>query len=133
MPFDRSQTQVMGRDGSERPWRYTTEPTYNPDGTIATPGTRQTPTGVFIQITPEIYAELRERLTAANRTEFEGWLYPLDTEDPDPLKRPQTWHVPVWAGQTNVVYLRIPAAVWNDPTGVPPLKVRNFLHRFWRD
>ena len=132
MPFDLSQTQVMGRDGSARPWRYTVEPVLNPDGSVLTPGTVQTPTGVFIQITPEIYAELRDRLLAADKTEFIGWLYALDINDPDPLKRPQTWHVPVWAGQTNVVYLRIPAVVWNAPTGVPPAKIKTFLHRFWR-
>jgi hypothetical protein len=135
MMFNRSQILVLGRDGSERPWRWTTEPVYgnglmNPP---TVPGVKATPAGAFILFSDEIVATLKENLTQAQKDELQGWVERYHIDDPDPLKRPQTWHVPVWAGQDSVVVLRVPNAVWNDPTTAPPAKVKTYLQHLWRE
>src|SRR5688500_15742218 len=100
MAFDRSQMAVLGRDGTERPWRWTTEPVYG-NGPLNPPtvaGVKQTPGGVFILFSDELVARLKSALTAAQKDELQQWTENYSINDPDPLKRPQTWHVPVWAG-----------------------------------
>ncbi len=110
-----------------RPWRYTTPPTYNPDGSEATAGVKQTMNGVFILLSPELVAILKANLTQAEKDEIDAWVYPV-TEEQAAL-----WHVPVWAGQASATYFRIPAAVWNDPTGAPPATVKRYFADLWRE
>lgn len=110
-----------------RPWRYTTEPTYNPDGTEATPGVKQTTTGVFILLSPELVVLLKANLTPAEKAEIDAWVYPA-TEAQAAL-----WHIPVWAGETSAVYFHIPSTVWNDPLAAPPAKVKQYFADLWRE
>lgn len=119
--FNRSLLKVLGRDGSERPWRYTTQPTYNPDGSILTPGVTQQANGVFILLNDDIVNMLKLTLTTAEKAELVGW-FDRRTEAQCAI-----WHVPVWAGDSSAVFIRVPAAIWDDPTTVPPLKVRQYF------
>ena len=109
-----------------QPWRYTTQPTYNPDGSEATPGVKQFLNGAFILLSDEILTIMRAKLTPAERTELSSWI-DRRTEDQCAL-----WNVPVWAGNNAAVIVRIPAAVWDDPTTAPPAKVRNYFQMLWR-
>lgn len=129
MPFDLSQVAIL----PAAPWRYTTEPTFNADGTIATPGVKASLSGVFILLSDELVTRLRETMTAAQKTEVAAWVTRLTIDDLDPLKRPETWNVPVWAGQSSAVYWRIPASIWSNPADPVPLKVRNYFRELWRE
>lgn len=116
--FNRSQLIVLGRDnGSERPWRYTTQPVLNPDGSVLTPGVKQTPNGVFVVLSDDLVTSLRSTMTQAEKDEVLPWVNRY-TEAQCAM-----WHVPVWCGQTSMVAWRIPATVWDDPTTQPPAKV----------
>jgi hypothetical protein len=118
MPFNRSLLKVI----EERPWRWTTPP--NPDGTG---GVKQTLDGVFILLSDELVEWMKANLTQAQKDELQGWVNRY-TE-----AQCATWHVPVWAGQTSAVFLRVPAAVWNDPTGAPPQKVKTYFRELFRE
>lgn len=133
MPFDRSQLLVFGRDDGQRPWRWTTEPVYG-NGPLNPPtvaGVKQTPGGVFILLSDEIVAYMRETMTQAQKDQIAPWVERYSIDDADPLKRPQTWNVSLWAGTTSGVVLHIPNSVWSDPTTTPPLNVRNFFRALW--
>lgn len=123
--LNRSVLKVLGRDGGERPWRYTTLPTYNPDGSVLTPGVKQTPDGVFILLSDEIVTSLRATMTQAEKDEVLPWI------DRKTEAQAALWHAPMWAGQASAVYWRIPAVVWDDPTGAVPLKVRNYFRELF--
>ncbi len=133
MPFTRSKIRLI----ETQPFKWTTPPTYNPDGTVATPGVASAPLdGVFILIDDDVIAALKVALTAAQKTEIQSWAYVLwSDEDTNPSRpvnqRLAAWQagggVVGWAGETRHVFLRVPAAVWNDPTGEPPAKVKQFL------
>ena len=130
MPFTASQIRVI----ETQPYKWTTPPTYNPDGTVLTPGVAGIPLdGVFILIDDDVIAALKNNLTAAQKTEIQSWAYVLWTdEDTNPARpvnqRLATWIGAVgWSGSTRHVFLRIPAATWNTPTGTPPAKVIQYL------
>ena len=113
MPFILSQLKVI----EERPWRWTTPP--NPDGTG---GVKSAPLdGVFILLSDELVAWMKQNLTQTQKDEIDGWI------DRRTEAQCATWHVPVWAGQSSAVFLRVPAATWDDPTGPPPLKVKKLF------
>lgn len=120
MPFDASSVQRL----EYRPWRWTTPPAGDGTGGVKEdiPGG-----GVFILLSPKLVEQLKQNLTAAERNELQTYVYPVTQA------QAATWHVPVWAGETNAVYLRIPAAVWNNPTGTPPAKVKRFFQWLWRE
>jgi len=110
----------------QQPWRYTTPPTYNPDGTEATPGVKQTIDGVFILLSDALVDKLALTLTAAQQTELRSFFYRPTMADC------ALWHIPVWAGDTDgAVFIRVPAAVWNDPATAPPAKVKAFFQYLW--
>lgn len=121
--FNRSLLKVL----TTQPWRYTTQPTYNPDGSEATPGVKQFLDGVFILFSDELVTLLKTTLSAAEKTELQTWVNQY-TEAQCAL-----WHVPVWAGNASAVYARIPAAVWNDPTVAPPAKVKQYFSTLWNN
>jgi len=123
MPFNRSLLQVL----DYKPWRWTIEPTYNPDGSILTPGTKQELDGVFIMLSDELVTILKNGLTQAQKDELEGWVNRYS------MAQLALWHAPCWAGQNSAVYLRVPASVWNDPTTAPPPKVKAYLQALWRE
>lgn len=125
--FNRSQLKVLGRDGSERPWRWTTEPVYG-NGPMNPPtvaGVKQTPNGVFVLLSDEIVDRLRTTMTQAEKDEVAPWV------DRKTEAQAAMWHAPMWAGQISAVYWRIPATVWDDPTGPVPLKVRNYFRELF--
>lgn len=111
MPFDRSQIQLI----SFKPWRWVDEQA----------GTKQEIDGVFILLSDELADKLTAAMTAAQWAEFEGWFHHVTA------KQAARWHVPIWAGDRAATYIRIPAAVWNDPTTAPPAKVRGYFQWLW--
>lgn len=122
--FDRSLLKVI----DYRPWRWTTPPTYNPDGTEATPGVKQELDGVFILLSDALVDFLAATLTQAQKDELRAWIYRVT------IDHAALWHVPVWAGDGDgAVFIRVPAATWNNPTGAPPTKVRNYFQHLWRE
>jgi hypothetical protein len=121
--FDRSQVRVF----ESKPWRWTTEPTYNPDGSEATPGVKQELNGVFVLLSPELVAALKAELDADQKAELQSYVHPLDLEEAG------EWHVPVWAGETKAVYIRIPAAIWSNPDAEPPLRVKRLFRWLYRE
>jgi len=122
MAFSRSQIMVLGRDGTQRPWRWTTPP--NADGTG---GVKSAPLdGVFILLSPDLLDALAAKLTAAQEAELRQWLFFVTAREA------AVWHVSVWAGEASAVYLRVPASIWNNPGAAPPAKVRNYLQHLWR-
>jgi hypothetical protein len=123
MAFDTSLVRVQ----PERPWRYTTLPTYNPDGSEATPGVKQTLNGVFILLSPELVDRLKTELTAAQKDELQSYVHPLTVAEAG------EWHVPVWAGEQQAHYIRVPAAIWNDPSTPPPARVKQLFRWLWRE
>jgi hypothetical protein len=123
MPFDRSQLIVLDTPA----WRYTTPPTYDAQGRETAPGVRQQLNGVFILLAPGVADELEEALTPAMRDEWRGWFLFVTS------RQAAEWHVPVWAGEQNAFYIRVPAAVWADPSTPPPLKVKRYLGRLFRE
>ena len=123
--FNRSLAKVLGRDGSERPWRWNPAPILNPDGSVLVPGVQLQANGVFILLTDTLIALLRETLTQAERDELATW---ADTRTEAQCA---LWHVPVWAGESVAKFLRIPPAIWDDPLTAPPLKVRQYFARLW--
>ncbi len=127
--FNASLIKVLVRDGSERPWRWTTEPVYGngPFNPPTVAGVKQTLNGVVILLSDAVIDKARETLDAAQKAELAPWIERRDEA------WAAEWHVPVWAGETSLVGLRIPAAIWNDPTSAPPAKVREYLKDVWRD
>ena len=123
MAFNRSLLHVL----PYKPWRWTTPPTYNPDGSVNTPGVKQELNGVFILFSDELVTILKEGLTAIEKAELDGYVNRY-TEAQCAM-----WNVPVWAGQDSAVYCRVPAAVWNDPTTPPPAKVKRFFAKLWQE
>lgn len=117
MAFNTSLLKVL----DTQPWRWTTQP--NPDGTG---GVKQTLDGVFILFSDELVAILKAGLTQAQKDELETWVNRYTAA------QCATWHVPVWAGSSSAVYCRVPAAIWNNPTTTPPLKVRQYFQSLWR-
>lgn len=115
--FNRSLTSKL----DYQPWKYTTQPTYNPDGSILTPGVTTSLDGVFILLSPQLVTYLKNNLTLAQKTELQTWVNSY-TEAQCAL-----WHVPVWAGQSSAVYIRVPATDWNDPSTPPPQKVKDYF------
>jgi hypothetical protein len=97
----------------------------NADGTG---GVRSAPLdGVFILLSDELVELLRAKLSQAQKDELAAWVNRYSEA------QCATWHVPLWAGQSSAVLLRVPASVWDDPTGAPPAKVRNYLAELWRE
>ncbi len=128
MPFDLSQVSLL----PYKPWRYTTQPTYNPDGSEATPGVKQELDGVFLLLSRELVDRLKSKLTAAQQTELESFVYPM-TE-----AQAGEWHVPVWARGPDepvpdpaAVYVRVPAVLWSNPNNQPPAKIKTFMQHLW--
>jgi hypothetical protein len=119
MAWLRSQLLII----EERPWRWTTPP--NPDGTG---GVKSAPLdGVFILLSDELVQRLKTGLSQAQKDELQTWV-DLRTE-----AHCATWHVPLWAGETSGYFLRVPAAVWNDPSSEPPAKVKTYLQHLWQE
>lgn len=131
--FNRSQCRLI----TTQPFKWTTPPTYNPDGSVLVAGVAGVPLdGVFILLSDEVVTLLKNTLSAAQKTELQGWVTVLWTdEDSNPARpinqRLATWQangtVPGWAGQVRHVFLRVPANVWNDPTGPVPQQVKDFF------
>ena len=109
------------------PWRYATQPTYAPDGTELTPGVTQTLPGVFVMIDDSLIATLRAKLPAASKTELDGWVYRVTAA------QAAEYNVPMWAGDTSAVFIRVPAATWSNPATVPPAKIKLFFSNLWRE
>ena len=99
-----------------RPWRWV-------DKAL---GTKQELQGVFILFSNELVTLLKAGLTQAEKDEFQTWVN-IYTE-----AQCAEWHVPVWAGDNQAVYCRVPASVWNDPTTTPPLIVRQRMKHLWQ-
>lgn len=133
MPWTASQIKHF----AVQPQKWTTPPTYNPDGTILTPGVASAPLdGVHILIGDAEIAALKVALTAAQKTTLQSWVRELWTDEDSsrPVDdRLATWiGLSGWSGQTKHTFIRIPAAVWNTPTGEPPATVKTFLQWFWK-
>ena len=135
MPFTRSQIKLI----ETQPYKWTTPPTYNPNGTVLTPGVASAPLdGVLILIGDAEIAALREALTAAQKTTLQSYVKDYYTdEDANPARpiddRLATWVGLVgWSGQTKHTFIRFPAAAWNAPTGEPPALVKTYMQWFWR-
>ncbi len=140
MSFNDSLLKVMGRDGSERPWRWNPEPVYG-NGPLNPPtvaGVREVMQGVMILASDEILAFIKEGLTTAQQTVVEGWKRRVKA---DPTAAEKTagwldaaeWHIPLWAGQSEATYILIPQATWNDPLGVPPALVKGRFKTLWTE
>ena len=123
--FNRSQIAVLGRFGDGRPWRYTTQPTYNPDGSVATPGVIENSTGVYIRVTTALVDQLASTLTPAKATQLRGMVETF-TE-----AQCAEWNIPVWSGDNSATLLHIPAGVWASPTVAPPLAVKQFVQHLF--
>ncbi len=127
MTFNTSLLKVLGRDSSERPWRWTTEPVYG-NGPLNPPtvaGVKQTPNGVFVLLSDELVTYLRQTMTQAEKDEVLPWVNRYDEA------QAAMWHAPLWAGQGNAVYWRIPATVWDDPTSPVPQKVKTYFRNLF--
>ena len=105
-----------------RPWRWTTPP--NPDGTGGTKGYLQ---GVFILLSDELIEYLAANLTQAEKDELRQWAHRVTADEAG------EWHVPIWAGNSSAVFIRVPATVWNDPEGTPPAKVKRYFANLYRE
>lgn len=127
--FDMSLLRVMGRDGDGVPWRWNPAPVYGngPMQPPTVPGTQQVPTGVFILLSGQLISMLKDNLTQAQKDELQTWVTRYTEAEC------AEWHVPVWAGQQEAYYVRVPAAIWSDPTTNPPQKVKNYLQNLWRE
>ena len=126
--FNLSQLKVLGRHGTERPWRWNPAPVYG-NGPLNPPtvaGVPQQANGVFILLNDDIVNMLKTTLTTAEKAELVGW-FDRRTEAQCAL-----WNVPVWAGDNSAVFIRVPAVEWDDPTTAPPLKVRQYFAALWR-
>lgn len=110
-----------------RPWRWTTPPTYNPDGSEATPGVKQELQGVFVLLSNELIDRLADTLTQTEKDELRQWAHRVSASEA------AEWHVPVWAGQDGAVFIRVPAATWNNPGGTPPAKVKRYFADLYRE
>lgn len=110
-----------------RPWRYTIPPTYAPDGSELTPGVKQTLQGVFILLSDELIALLAANLNQADADKLRSYAHRVTAEEA------AEWHVPMWAGQESAVFIRVPAAVWNDPTAAPPAAVKQYFQHLWQE
>lgn len=121
MSFNLSLLKVL----DTQPWRYTTQPTYNPDGSVLIPGVKQTLDGVFVLLDDAIVTSLRTTMTAAEKTEVAPWVNRY-TE-----AQAATWNAPMWAGQTSAVYWRIPATVWASPGDPVPAKVKAYFRELF--
>ncbi|HXH29505.1 MAG TPA: hypothetical protein VNJ01_01715, partial [Bacteriovoracaceae bacterium] len=105
------------------PWRYTTQP--NPDGTG---GVTETTPSVLVRIDEALRSDLRAKLTTtAQRTAFDSYVY-LMTE-----AQCAEWHVPMWAGETSAVFIRVPNAVWSSWNVPPPAQVKTFFAQLYRE
>ena len=122
MAFIQSLLRVL----PEQPWRWTTPPIYDEDGFETTPGVKQTLNGVFILFSNELITILRENLNSTQKNELATWVN-IYTEE-----QCATWNVPLWAGETQAIVLRIPNNVWSNPTTEPPTKVKTYLQHLWR-
>lgn len=100
---------------------------YRPYRTDAQGNVVQTLDGVFILFSRPLAEWMKENLTQAQKDEIEGWIYQV-TE-----AQAAIWHVPVWAGRNAGFYLRVPAALWNDPAVAPPQKVKDYLRTLWSE
>lgn len=136
--FTASQIRVI----TIQPAKWTTPPVYT-NGVITTPGVIATPLdGVHILLGADIIAWLKIALTTAQRTALDSYTKRLYTdEDTNPARpvddRLATWQangtMPGWAGQTEHVFVRFPAAVWNVPTATnPPAAVKTFIQKYWQ-
>lgn len=138
--FNRSMLKVLGRDGSARPWRWTTEPVYG-NGPMNPPtvaGVKEIMQGVMILASDEILAFIRNGLTAPQQTAVEGWkrrvkANPTVAEKADGWLDAVEWHIPLWAGQDDALYILIPQAVWNTPVAVPPALVKSRFKNLWSE
>jgi len=124
MPFDASITELI----RYTPWRYTTQPTYNPDGSELTPGVKENMAAVLVRIDPALRDMLRAKLTTnAQRTTFDSYVYPMtDVQCAE-------WHVPLWSGETSALFMRVPTAVWSSWSVPPPAQVKLFFSQLWRE
>jgi hypothetical protein len=110
-----------------RPWRWTTPPTYNPDGSVLTAGVKQELQGVFILLSDALVDHLAATLTQTQKDELRSWIHRVTNA------QAAEWHVPMWAGDTNgAVFIRVPAATWNDPSTAPPTKVRTYFQKLYQ-
>ena len=123
MSFDPSRLHLV----MERPWRYTTQPTYDAQGNQLTPGVKQTLNGVFIMLSEELVEYLAAKLTEAEKTELRQWAHRVTGAEAG------EWHVPMWCGDDKAIFIRVPAAVWNDPATPPPAKVRQYFADLFRE
>ncbi len=132
--FNTSRISVLGRDGTARPRRELTAAVYGngPLNPPTVPATYQQRAGVVVMVSPEVVAKARETLTQAEKDELAPWTFRMDIDHANVLLRPQTWGIPVWAGEDHVWVINFPAIVWDDPTSAPPQKVRDILKDFWR-
>ena len=121
--FDRSLLKLIGY----HPWRYTTPPTYDAAGNQLTPGVTQSLDGVFILLSDTLIDMLVDGLDQADADLLRGYAYRVTAAQAG------TWHVPVWAGQSSAVFIRVPAAMWDDPASAPPLPVRRYFQHLWRE
>jgi len=110
------------------PWRYTTQPTYAPDGTELTPGVKENMPNVLVRLDEALLAELRALLTTTTqRTQFDGWTRRMtDVECAE-------WHVPVWSGETSATFLAIPNAIWSRWDAAVPAIVKTRFGRLYKD
>ncbi len=123
MPFNASLTELI----KYAPWRYTTQPTYS-GTTELTPGIKETMPAVLVRLDPALMTELRALLTTnAQRTTFDSYNYPMTAAEC------AEWHVPLWAGETSAVFIRVPNAAWASPNAVPPAQVKTFFNYLWRE
>ncbi len=111
------------------PWKYTTQPTYAPDGmTQLTPGVKENMAAVLVRIDPALRDMLRAKLTTnTQRTAFDGYVYPM-TE-----AQCAEWHVPLWSGETSAVFIRVPTAVWAKWDVPPPAQIKTFFAHLYRE
>ena len=116
--FNRSRLNPL----AEMPWRWTTAPVLNPDGSVLVPGVKSAPLdGAFILLDDATITFLRNKLTAAEKLEIDGWI------DRRTEAQCATWHVPVWSGQSSAVYLRIPASEMATPSSPTSAKVIRYF------
>lgn len=87
----------------------------------------QTLNGVFVLLSDELVQVLKDNLTQEEKDELQTYVYKVTAA------QAAEWNIPIWAGEDKATYLRIPAAVWNDPNTTPPAKVKKFFHWLWNE
>lgn len=73
-------------------------------------GEREELDGAFILATPQLLEELAAGLSPPEAEELRSWAHSMTEAEA------AEWHVPLWAGETQALYIRVPAQTWDRPS-----------------